>query len=498
MTVRVLACAAVLLSSGAAWASAESRPGLALQAERPPTAIGPSGHPSATRFRFPTASGVVDLDVLPAVVLHLAAGTQPPVAGARSLGGRSWWVPSHSAAEAIELALKLDALPGVSAFPDIQRPVQRTTDDPARSGQWYLDDLGMDELHAHSLGDPSVRVAVIDSGIDHQHPDLVDKVVAPFDAFSGDDDPSPDPGEFCYGDSAGSSDICDEHGTAVAGVSVASANNGIGIAGMCPECSLVPIKLLGAGSGSLATEIEAFEHAIAADAAVINNSWGYTARVPVPVTLAEVIERAAVEPRDGLGAVVVFAAGNDNREVGAEEMQALPSVLCVSATDSYLYPTNYTNFGDPIDVAAPSATVSITPIGELTTNFGGTSAAAPVVTGLAGWILSIDPGLSAAEVRGLIIQTAVPTPYVTHDENGHHDSYGYGIIDPIGVMDLLLSGGDIDTDQPNDDAPEDDTADTPAGAPDKSGCATTGTTTTPAVLVALALALVGIRRRPAT
>jgi len=495
MSVRELSCGmglALLLTSTTAAAAPVVRPGLVLRPDLAPVAV-PG---DARRFRFPSGSGFVEMDVLDGVVLHLRGGITPPHPDARSLGGRSWRVPTAGPQAAVDLALQLDALDGVSAFPDIQlRPV-RTTNDPNRDGQWYLDDLGMDTLHAHTLGDPAVRVAVVDSGIDHQHADLVDKVVAPYDAFSDDADPSPDPGEYCYG--ASTDVICDEHGTAVAGVSVATADNGVGIVGMCPSCSLVPIKLLGEGPGSLSAETKAFEHAIEADAAVINNSWGFTSRVPVPVTLGEVIERAAVETRDGLGAVVVFAAGNDNREVGDEEMQALPSVLCISATDSYGYPTSYTNFGGPIDVAAPSATVSITPIGELTTDFGGTSAAAPVVAGLAGWILSVEPGLSAAEVRDLIVQTAVPSPYVTHDENGHHDTYGYGIVDPVGVMELLVSAEAEDSGLPDDTDDEGKEPDDDGG--DKGGCATVdatdGVLETGFGLLLLAMPVLARRRSP--
>ncbi|MFO0003217.1 MAG: S8 family serine peptidase, partial [bacterium] len=140
----------------------------------------------------------------------------------------------------------------------------------------------------------------------------------------------------------------------------------------------------------------------------MNNSWGFTEAIPVPDTLAEVIRRAATEPRDGLGALVVFAAGNDNRTIEDDELQALPEVLCVSATDSYGYPTNYTNTGPSVDVAAPSATVSIAPEEGTTTTFGGTSAAAPVATGLAAWAVSQDPSLSAAELMELLEVSAEP------------------------------------------------------------------------------------------
>jgi len=377
-----------------------------------------------------------DLPVLPGVVLAVTEGGAPPE-GAVHLGGPSYRLPARDGDAAVARALALADAPGIaSAWPDVVLPRTRSDfDDPSYGGQWYLEALGMEALYAASMGDPSTIVAVIDSGIDISHTDLADAVAAPYDAFSGDDDPSPNPGEYCHGVSAG---ICDQHGTAVSGVVAARADNGAGIVGMCPTCTLIPIKMLGESGGSMSADIAAFEHAIAQDAAVINNSWGFTVKISVPDTLADVIERAATEPRGGLGALVVFAAGNDDRELGDRELTALPGVLCVSATDSYGYPTNYTNYGASVDVSAPSATVSIAPGDETLIEFGGTSAAAPVVSGLAAWAVSVDPTLSAAELADLLITTAVPSPLVTHDDSGHHPEYGYGELNAAGVLEALL------------------------------------------------------------
>ena len=337
--------------------------------------------------------------------------------------------------EAIALATEL-SLKGESAWVDMklaQKAREISFEDEHFGGQWYVEYLEMEQLWEHSLGDVDTIVAIIDSGIDIYHPDLINKVIAPYDAHDDDNDPSPNPGEYCWNSDT---DICDEHGTAVAGITLAQANQ-TGIVGLCPECSLVPIKMLGDTMGELSADIAAFEHAIAQDAAVINNSWGFTEVVQVPQPLREVIARAATETRGGLGSVVVFAAGNDGREVQDGELCTLPEILCVSAIDSYGRPTAYTNFGDSIDVAAPSATVSIAPNDELTTNFGGTSAAAPVVSGIASWIVSVHPEMSAQEITDLIIDTAQQSPLITPDENGHHPSYGFGIISPLTIKEVF-------------------------------------------------------------
>jgi serine protease len=371
----------------------------------------------------------VDFNVLPAVIIQGSSENIPNEA--ISIGGESYLLHTESAEDSINIARELSKQPGLISWPDvILKKYKHNFNDPYYEGQWYIENLGMESLFELSLGSSQVLIAVIDSGIDISHPDLQAKIVAPFDAFNNDNDPSPNFDEYCYNDSG----ICDEHGTAVSGIATASANNESGIVGFCPDCSLVPIKMLGESGGTLSADIMAFEHCIDNNVDVINNSWGYTEVISVPEPLENVINRAATQTRDGKGSVIIFAAGNDDREILPSEICGLESVLCISAIDNYNYPTAYTNFGSPVDIAAPSATVSIAPLEQLTTTFGGTSAAAPVVSGIAGWILSQRPDYTSQEVRNLLIATAQPSPLVTHDEFGHHINYGYGIVSPNDIL----------------------------------------------------------------
>lgn len=158
----------------------------------------------------------------------------------------------------------------------------------------------------------------------------------------------------------------------------------------------------------------------------------------------QAIHRAATLPRDSKGALVVFAAGNDDREILDDEVEALPDVLCVSAVDSYGRWTNYTNRGATIDVSAPSATVTLSVNGGTMVNFGGTSAAAPVVSGLAAWIASVAPELTAAELMELLVSTAVQSPRITPDENGFHEIFGWGIVSPHAILERLFPPADPD------------------------------------------------------
>jgi serine protease len=408
-------------------------------------------NPPARRSQNTWSFSGHDFEVANGVVVQLQPQAIAP-SGSVHLGGPSYRIPTSTPEAAIALALKLAANASdqglTSVFPDLRthRKVSSLDlNDPGFGGQWYLEELEIETVWEQTRGDPTIRVAVIDSGIEIANDDLEPAVIEPFDAFAGDEDPSPEPGEYCSGGGTG---ICDEHGTAVAGIVAARANNGSGIAGICHECSLIPIRMLGEGAGLLSADVAAFEHAIAADAAVINNSWGFVSPIAVPEPLAQVIDRAANEPRGGLGALVVFAAGNDDRELEDDELTALPGVLCVSATDSYGSPTAYTNYGDSVDLAAPSATVSIAPQGEITTTFGGTSAAAPVVSGLAGLAFSFRPDLSAAELASLFVETATQSPLITPDESGHHPKYGYGNVNPVALFEAL-SPSETDTGGPD-------------------------------------------------
>lgn len=418
-----------------------------------PLQVNPASPPVLVGFAPDLGGGAVELDFpdgggrkasLPAVIVSLrSTAAVPPAlrAAGVALGTteRTWRIPV-AAAEIVEVSVFWAQDPAVSSvLPDLILPLHSRFDDPRYASQWYMESLGMDPLFALTLGDPEVRVAVIDSAIDVTHPDLAAGMIPGYDAFDDDNDTMPNPGEFCQGASQA---ICDIHGTAVSGIIGARSNNAEGIVGLCSECTLIPIKMLGEGDGALSAEIKAFEFAIDNDAAVINNSWGYTEPTRVPQPLADVIARAATETRGGKGSVVVFAAGNDDRELGNDEVEALADVVCVSATDIYGNPTAYTNFGDAVDVAAPSATFTTAPEGQYTETFGGTSAAAPVVSGIAAWILSVNPELTADDVHQLLIDTALPSPRVTFDENGHHPIYGYGDISPANLLSALTETED--------------------------------------------------------
>ena len=192
----------------------------------------------------------------------------------------------HSVQNTAQAITRAQELSHLNAWPDVLLPKRRFFNDPLYEGQWYLPYIEAEVLLDRDMGSSNITVAVIDSGIDISHPDFVGKIIAPKDTADNDDDPSPNPGDYCFSQS---NDICDDHGTAVSGIAVASANNDSGMVGLCPNCSLMPIRML--GSNTLSADILAFSHALENGADVINNSWGYDESMPTPPPLKDVIQK---------------------------------------------------------------------------------------------------------------------------------------------------------------------------------------------------------------
>jgi len=309
-----------------------------------------------------------------------------------------------------------------------------TPNDPRFGGQWFFDNLNMTEAWGLERGSADVSIVIVDSGCDLDHPDLASKLEPGRDVVDDDDDPSYGPGEMGAA-----------HGTACAGLAAAATNNGEGIAGACPDCRLRCVRLLTDHAVPLSATIAVYEFALQVDAAVVSNSWGYVDSVPVPQLLAEAINNLFNHGRMGKGALVLFASGNDDREINDDEIQALASVLAIGAINYFDEQTPFTNWGNTLDLVAPTGTLTTDIVGlegddpsDYTTLFGGTSSACPVVAGIAGLAVSAAPERTAAELYDVLIETARPAPYAQPDGEGHDPVYGYGIIEPVAALQELL------------------------------------------------------------
>lgn len=259
--------------------------------------------------------------------------------------------------------------------------------DPLREFQWYLTSVRAEQAWDETFGDPSVVIAILDTGIEPTAPDLAGRLVPGRDVANDDDDPSDGNG----------------HGTAVAGIVGAAADNGIGIAGACPRCSLMPIKVTVDGSDEVqkSDSAEGIVWAVDHGARVINLSIGSS-------NTSEV-QREAVEYAWAHGAVVVAAAGNES---AAEPLYpaAYDNVLAVGATTEREQLWRGSNYGDWVDVGAPGFGILTVDSHGGNVRENGTSFAAPIVSGLAGLLFSALPGASNETIVRAIESATVWIP----------------------------------------------------------------------------------------
>ena len=259
--------------------------------------------------------------------------------------------------------------------------------------QWAPQFIGADQAWNSTLGDPSIVIAIVDTGIDPNHPDLAGKIVLAKNYVKGEK----------VSDSFG-------HGTHVAGIAAARINNGTGIAGICGLCSLMSVKVLGASGSGLTSDVASgIIYATDYGARVINLSLGSSSRTT--------IIRDALDYALSNNALPVVAMGNSYSDyVG--DLAYWYSALSVGAVDVQGAKASFSNYGLQTDVTAPGVAVLSTmptyPV-TLTTQYGyeinydalsGTSMAAPVVAGLAGLLFSKNPALTATQVKGIIESSA--------------------------------------------------------------------------------------------
>lgn len=246
--------------------------------------------------------------------------------------------------------------------PDTVVRAEQLPDDPSLVEQYAVRQVLVDRAWKVSQGDPAVVIAIVDSGIDLDHPDIAPKLVPGINLVDRQSEPDDDFG----------------HGTMVAGIAAASTNNGLGIAGIGYSCSLMPVKVL-RKDGSGLTSAVASGIAWAADhgAKIVSLSLGSNT---ASRALADAVRYARAK-----GVLVVAAAGNG----GASEPfypAAYSDVLSVGATDRNAQRAGFSNFGDWVDVAAPGLAVLTTAAGGGYAALSGTSASCPQVAGLAGLV----------------------------------------------------------------------------------------------------------------
>ncbi len=307
------------------------------------------------------------------------------------------------------------------------------TNDTYLGYQWHLPIIGAIDAWDTTMGSSSVRVAVLDTGADLDHPDLVGRIIRQTDVITKDNSSAPFDGSI-------NADDDDGHGTHVAGIIAATANNGQGVTGVAPGVSLIIIDVFKLqydtqtktykNFATTASIAKGITFAINNNADVINLSLGgYT---------KDSVETNAVAKAANAGIVVVAAAGNDATSKAIYPGD-LDSVICVTATDRNNAITSYSNFGSAKDIAAPGGDSPISSNWILSTGLyddyiwmAGTSMASPIVAGTAALILSEMPELSVDKVKHVLYKTATDLGSV-----GRDNYYGYGLVNTQVAVEIL-------------------------------------------------------------
>jgi hypothetical protein len=291
--------------------------------------------------------------------------------------------------------------------------------DPQYPSQWALSNSGDHDIDANQAwqiqkGNSNILIAVIDTGVLYTHPDLKGARIRTdidYDFSNNDNDAIDDNG----------------HGTHVAGIIGANTNNGQGIAGVCMNCSILPVKVLDkTGSGSADNVAKGIVYAADKGARVINMSLGISPECGCSKTIAKAINYAFNK-----GVLLIAAAGNDGKsKIGYPASS--PRVMAVGATDSLDRRTSWSNYGNGLDVVAPGNNILSTYLENSYKQLSGTSMATPHVVGIAGLVISGHPQYKNTQVWWVLRQSADDL-----GKRGYDTVYGSGRVNAFRAVKVI-------------------------------------------------------------
>jgi thermitase len=326
------------------------------------------------------------------------------------------------------------------AIPDA--PQQGTGADPLLSKQWGMLDIGVQTAWQKTYGDPDMIVAVIDTGVDYTHEDLLPNMWRNTKEVAGnglDDD-----NNGYIDDMIGWDFVTNDnkpydlkasanpgHGTHCAGNVAAKGMNGLGVSGVAPGVKIMALRFLSEkGEGTTADAIKAIRYAVDNGARVLSNSWGSEGEDPAEGAENQAL-RDVIQYAQDHNVLFVAAAGNGHNGVGYNnDTDAKPGypasydhdiIISVAAIDKTNKLGSFSNWGvRSVDIAAPGVAVFSTTVGNSYSatvypnlpflTWDGTSMATPHVAGAAALYWSAYPGKSWREVKAAIIGSAKKIP----------------------------------------------------------------------------------------
>ena len=383
--------------------------------------------------------------------LRLAAGANPEDAAAALLASGS-----------VEVAEPNYLIAADQIFPSDPRfPEQWALGNDAAAAGQFGSGINARQGWQLSTGSPQTVIAVLDSGVDFTHPDLVNNEWAnSAEVANGLDDDknglTDDLRGWDFVTNSGQIKDGNGHGTAVAGIIAAEGNNATGVAGVMWRAGLMSLRVLDdSGAGDVAAAAEAIEYAAEKGAQVINCSWGTNDSSAV---LLGAIRRASRR-----GVIVVAAAGNEGRDV--ETAPRYPAsfygdnLIAVASTDNLDQLAAWSNWGaNHVTICAPGVDVLTTKAGGDYQSVSGSSASAPLVTGVVGLVKTLRPWLGSERTRAMLILGA------RRNSSLSGKVFSGGVVSAagsLGALDTLAPGEGLDASNGNNGGTHDETKPVP-------------------------------------
>jgi thermitase len=323
-------------------------------------------------------------------------------------------VPAQ-AEEAVVRALSKN--PNVE-FAELDKAVElsaTTPNDPQFPSAWHLPKIQATTAWDFSKAD-GIVIAILDSGVDGSHPDLVNQMIPGWNAVDG---------------STATSDI-NGHGTAVAGTAAAASNNATGVAAIAWNAKIMPVRITNSTDGY------AYWSDVARGLDWAANNGADVANISYEVTTSSSVTSAAQRMRSK-GGLVVVAAGNGGIDPGYTDN---PYVISVSATTSTDEKASYSNYGAFIDVGAPGSSILTTSRGGSYGFWSGTSFASPATAGVIAMIMSANPNLTPDDIEKVLENSADKVA------GGVHPYFGNGRINASNAVQLAMTTTVSDTTTP--------------------------------------------------
>jgi subtilisin family serine protease len=292
-------------------------------------------------------------------------------------------------------------------FAELDRAVYSTAtvNDPYLGSEWHLAQIGASAAWDTTQG-TGITIAILDSGVNVNHPDLAGRMVPGYNFYSGNTDVS---------------DVCG-HGTAVAGVAAATANNATGVTGVAGAARLMPIRV----AYSDTTGCMAYYSTIASGLTYAADNGARVANVSYSGVAGSSAIMSAAKYMKGKGGLVFVSAGNNNVD---ENITSDGSMVVVSATTTGDTKASFSSWGNFVTLSAPGTGIMTTDKSGGYSTWQGTSFSSPLSAGVAALIMSARPDLSSAQVESLLYSTAVDLGAA-----GRDPVFGYGRVNAAAAV----------------------------------------------------------------